>query len=105
METIFRKLDSKKVCYAVIRSVASFGGDQNIEHAVIISELDKEHVKNIGFINSAFRGVLEKDLLDHEYRYFKKNIDRFVLVQSDKSGRIYELKDNSFKKYYKSTVS
>ena len=49
-----------------------------------------------------YLNVFERDLSVTEISEFKSNMDKFVKVQHNQFGRVYELKNNSFKKLHES---
>ena len=108
MKTIFEKLKEKNVCYSVIVSLVkcklvSIEGSKK-EYSIIIHQNDLEKLKGLGFYTTdTYKFVIyERDLQDDEVLEFKKIIEDFEKVQHDKDGKIYELKNNSFKKMYDS---
>jgi hypothetical protein len=108
MKTIFEQLKEKNVCYSVIVSLitnnlTSIEGSKK-EYSIIIHRKDLEKLKGLGFYaNRDYKFVIyERDLDNNEVLKFKEIIEDFVKVQHDKDGKVYELKNNSFKKMYDS---
>ena len=107
-KTIFEQLDEKNICYSVLVSLVSSklvsveGGKK--EYSIIIHRNDLDKLKGYGFYNSeVYKYIIyERDLLIHEVARFKESIENFVKVKHDKHGRVYELKNNSFKSMYES---
>ena len=52
--------------------------------------------------NEDYKHILEYDLSTDEISEFKTYMDKFVKVQHNKFGRVYELKNKSFKKLHES---
>lgn len=105
-KTIFEKLDEKNICYSVMvnlitSNLKSLEGNKK-EYSLIIHCNDLEKVKSYGFYTSdVYKYIIyERDLLLHEVARFKETIENFVKVKHDKHGRVYELKNNSFKSMY-----
>lgn len=49
-----------------------------------------------------YENLMIADLTDVEINYFKENLSDYDKIQHDEDGRIYEQKNKSFKKYFKS---
>ena len=102
-----KEFDEKNICYSIGVSLNSFKGEglemNNREYFLMILEKDKalisEHKRFYG--SRDYKNLLMKDLNETETNYFKKNPEKYTKIQHDKDGRIYELKNNSFKEYYK----
>lgn len=107
MKNIFEGLNRRKVVFAVGIAVCTFKNPavdgQGRDYYIMISKNDKEKVKSLGFrqADESKFGILERDLNHEEIFCFNKIKKDFVKVQDDRDGKVYELKDNSFKKYYK----
>lgn len=101
-----KELDKKNICYSIGVSINSFKGKalemNNKEYFLMILDKDKALIKeNKKFYGSKdYEQILMKDLNEVELDYFKKNSEKYTKVQHDKDGRIYELKNNSFRRYY-----
>ena len=81
----------------------------------LIKEFGEKECKNLYSIlesktlnfyeNNDYKHILEYDLSSDEISEFKKHIDKFVKVQHNQFGRVYELKNNSFKNLHESLKS
>ncbi len=105
-KTIFEILFEKKVCYAVLVSVFTFKnkaiGIFSNEFCIIIDKRDLKKVGNTAFYqNKEYDNIFEYNLNDNEITEFKLNMNNYVKVKHTEHGRVYELKNNSFKKYMK----
>lgn len=104
----FEILNDEQICYAVgvsfIKSVAT--RETVKEYYVIIhnTDLTEKERKKYRFSESTIgtQNVFEKTLNRTEKNIFKNKQDLYVKVQHNKDGRVYELKENSFSKYYES---
>lgn len=99
-KTIFEKLNNKKICYLVGIGISKF----KLEH-LDFHEKDYFVValkKDCDLKYRYKRQIHYYNMKQHDIDYFKDNIDDFVRVQDNENGRVYELKNNSFKKYYNS---
>ena len=106
-KTIFEVLFEKKICFAVNVSLNTFkwkGIDENSrDYFLIIHKKDLEELENMGFeITNDYEDVYERDLSMNEIAEFKANQEKFVKVQHNQFGRVYELKNNSFKNLHES---
>lgn len=109
-KTIFEVLFEKEICFTVNVSVNIFKGkgidDNSRDYFLIILKKSLEGVykKELAFHKMKdYPNLLERDLSVLEIAEFKTLLDKFVKVQHSKLGRIYELKNNSFKKLYHET--
>lgn len=99
---IFDILNEKGICYAVCVSITTFimesvsGGGR--QYFILI--LAKDKIKGFRFKPSEFKGCCEKELNRSEIKAFKDMQDKFTKIIHNKDGRVYELINNSFKKYY-----
>ena len=106
MKNIFEKLDEKGICYAVgVALVTLKSKDAELydrDYYIIAAAGDKEQLEGLKFKDSKYKSynVIERGLNEEEVRLFKGLHDDFIKVKHDKNGRVYELKNNSFKKYY-----
>jgi hypothetical protein len=108
-KTIFEVLFEKEICFAVIVSLNTFNGkgiDENSrDYFLIVHEHDLKELKNMNFKKTDdYVNVYERDLSVSEIAEFKTYMDKFVKVQHNQFGRVYELKNNSFKKLHESIV-
>ena len=106
-KTIFEVLFEKEICFAVNISLNTFKGKGNDENSrdyfLIVQEQDLSDLKGMGFHRThEYPNVFERDLSVTEISEFKSNMDKFVKVQHNQFGRVYELKNNSFKKLHES---
>ena len=106
-KTIFEVLFDKEICFAVNVSLNIFKGkgiDENSrDYFIIVQKQDLKELKNMGFKRTNYyANVYERDLSAKEITEFKKQMEKFVKVQHNSFGRVYELKNNSFKKLHES---
>lgn len=104
-KTVFSTLSECGVCFAVCvasssfinREVATFSKD----YFVIINKCDARRVKDFTFyLAEGYKQVCERNLSADEIEVFKMNKDKFVKVRGNEHGRVYELKERSFKAAY-----
>jgi len=108
-KTIFEVLFEKEICFAVNVSLNTFNGkeiDENSrDYFLMVQKQDLEELKNMNFKKTDnYVNVYERVLSVSEIAEFKTYMDKFVKVQHDQFGRVYELKNNSFKKLHESIV-
>jgi hypothetical protein len=108
-KSIFDTLFEKKICFAVIVSLVTFRcksiQDNSKVYSVYILEPDLKKLKSFKFKKEErYPNLYEMDLHEITVDEFKRHMDKFVKVQHCASGRVYELKNNSFKKMYESLV-
>lgn len=108
-KTIFEVLFEKEICFAVNVSLITFKGkgiDENSrDYFLIVLKQDVKELKNMVFHRTAdYPNVFERDLSVNEIAEFKTYMDKFVKVQHNQFGRVYELKNNSFKKLHESII-
>ena len=106
-KTIFEVLFEKGICFAVNLSLNTFKGkgiDANSrDYFLIVQKQDLKELKNMNFKRTYdYENVYERDLSVSEISEFKTYMDKFVKVQHNQFGRVYELKNNSFKKLHES---
>lgn len=111
------KLIESGVCFAIVQSYSYFTKAkimENQEWEIIASEIDKEKLSGLGFFkNTSFytpesqknpEGILSKVLKPNEIREFKDRIpDYFTKVKETPEGKVWELKEKSFKQYLKAS--
>lgn len=107
-KTIFEILFENNICHAVIVSVFTFKNKAidifSNDYCIIIHNKDLIKLKNLNFYQTKdFDDILQYDMLDDEVAEFKKNMAKYVKVQHSNSGRVYELKNNAFKKKYETS--
>ena len=99
-KTIFEVLFEKEICFAVSASLNRLD-EGSRDYFLIVQEQDLKYLKNMNFERTDdYANVFERDLSADEIKEFKTNMDKFVEVQHNQFGRVYELKNNSFKKLY-----
>ena len=105
---VFVELLKKEVPFAVMVSVNSFKVSSDYysrDYSILIHSNDCSKIKKYTFpVNKDIKGVCEKKLGRDEVESFKKKMELFFKVQHNKFGRIYELKGNPFKEYFKQQV-
>ena len=121
IENIFETLNSEKICYAVcvaktqLRLKNSIDSSNYVDRDYFIiasaheKGLNKKHKKGCKKKNKFLYGfhqtqndihVIGRTMNETEIRYFKELQDDFIKVSHSSDGRIYELKNNPFKKHY-----
>lgn len=107
MDNIFDELNKLGLVYSVVAEkvdlVLKRAELNTMNYFVMVADIDKPKWKHLPFKRSGVpRDVYVSaiDLKLEEVDFFKKNISKYVRVQHNKSGRVYELKNNSFKSYY-----
>lgn len=99
---IFDALSENGICFAVCiasssfinREVAAFSKD----YFVIINKCDAKRVNEFTFAPAdGYKQVCERNLSPNEIEVFRRRKDKFVKVQRNEHGRVYELKGRSFK--------
>ena len=105
-KTIFEVLNEKNICYSVVVSLVkhkmkSIEGSKK-EYFIIVHRKDLRKLVGFDFYTSdVYKHIIyERDLCSEEIDKFKEISDSFVKVQHDSNGRVYELKENSFKLMY-----
>jgi predicted secreted protein len=105
---IFVELLKKEIPFAVMISVNSFKVSSDYfsrYYHILIHSNDTEKVKKYTFpLSRDMKGVCEHKLTTEQIEAFKKKMEMFEKVLHNKFGRIYELKGNSFKEYYKNQI-
>ncbi len=102
---VFDILFENEICFAVCvatskfinREVAAFAKD----YFIIINKCDEERVIGLTFYpTDGYKQICQRSLSEDEIRIFRKNKNRFIKVLSSDDGRVYELKNWSFKVPY-----
>jgi len=102
---VFDTLFESCVCFAVCvasnsfinREVAAFSKD----YFVIINKCDVKRVKEFTFYPAkGYKQVCERNLSAEEIEVFRRYKDKFIKVQNNEYGRVYELNAWSFKAAY-----
>ncbi|MFA5761663.1 MAG: hypothetical protein WC877_07900 [Dehalococcoidales bacterium] len=105
-KNVFEKMNEAGICYSVGVAMVWFkskgSGISGKDFYIIAAKKDKTKLKNIGlnFGDSKGYDTIERTLNDNEISLFKSMQDDFIKVTQNNDGRVYELKHNSFKKYY-----
>jgi len=105
-KNIFEILLEKNICFAVIDTQFRFSGDDlerySREYFIILDKSDKEFAEYRFVKIKGFYDVFERKLNDDDILVLNKLIENKVLTKYKYSekGRIYELKDNSFRDFY-----
>jgi hypothetical protein len=109
---IFDKLFEKNICFAVCVAEnwwvqgKRFVDELSRDYFIIVAEHDMVNAEGNpkgGFtFNHCKSHLLERELTKAEIIEFKGIMDKFIKVKHNKDGRVYELKDESFKDHYKS---
>ncbi len=105
MAKIFEELRDKEIVYAVCCNTAYINNNSNkfgADWFILASAKDRHKLKKFKFKQSKVlrRFLIELELCDSEIQYFKKNSDKYNRVVMNNDGRVYELRDKSFKEYY-----
>ena len=99
-------MQKKEVCYAVGVGVVELkikgSGLSSRDYFLICANKDASKVKELGFhfCNDKKIEALERSMSTQEIIDFKAISDKFTKVKHDAEGRVYELKNNSFKEYF-----
>ena len=106
MKSTFDILTENNICFAVGVAVVTLKATSNKnqrDYFFIAHGDDKAKLRTLGLnfykspgVNSVVRSMLVPDVAE-----FKKLQDMFHKVQHDSDGRVYEIRGNSFKNYYK----
>ena len=101
-DNIFEILNGKDICYSVCVSSNSFKNlNADIcmyDYFILAAESDTSNLLRLSFNKTARRKTVERTLNDFEIDLFKTILgEQFTKVIQDKNGRVYELKNNSFK--------
>lgn len=105
MRNVFDVLLAKSICFSVVVALTTFRvrsvQDHNVDYFIIIHETDKPVLKGYKFyLSDNYNRVYEYTLSKKEIDFFKNNVNMFKKIIHDKNGRVYELKNNSFKDKY-----
>lgn len=112
--TIFEKLFDEKICFAIVVSRITFksigAGFSSIDYGCFVNFNDKAKVHKLGLSfyqprngkGARFHNynIIEHDMNNSEVSEFKGMQNKFVKVEHNDYGRIYELLTDSFKKKY-----
>lgn len=102
---VFEALFENDVCFAVCIASYSFIHPEiavfSKDYFVIINKYDSERVEGFTFYaTEGYKQLCERTLSADEINWFKANRDKFAKVRHNEHGRVYELKDKSFKAAY-----
>jgi hypothetical protein len=102
---VFDVLFEKEICFAVCIAVNKFINRQitnsSKDYFVIINKCHALCINELTFYPSyGYNHICERSLTPEEIEIFKKDISKFERVLSNENGKIYELKDQPFKKGY-----
>lgn len=112
--TLFEKLFNENICFAIVVSRITFksvgAGFSSIDYGCIINTSDKAKVRRVGLAfyqprngkGARFHNydILEYDMNELQVSEFKGMQNKFLKVEHNEHGRIYELLTDSFKKKY-----
>ncbi len=104
--TFMELLINQNICFAVCVNINSFinSGEERSskDYFILLHESDAEKMIGCSYRNSKdYPSLREKNMNNNQISEFKKKIDLFDKIIHNKYGRIYELKNNSFKEMYK----
>ena len=114
---MIRKLLDSGVCFIVVQSYSYLTKArmmQNQEWEVIAADIDSRKLRGFGFIKNTTaetpfhqknpEGIISKILKADEIAEFKQLLpDYFVKAKSTSDGTVWELKEKSFKQYFKAS--
>jgi hypothetical protein len=103
--TPFESLLKKKICFAVSVSLNTFKNpkvkDTSKDYYLIALHGDISKLKGLSFHQSQENArIVERRMTDLEIKQFKAENSRFNKVLHNGYGRIYELRESSFKAKY-----
>ena len=104
---VFEALFQAGVCFAVCVASSKFINQEAAAFAkdyfIIINKCDEKHFKEHTFYPAeGYKQVCQRNLSADEIEVFRRNKNKFVRVKSNQDGRVYELKEHSFKDSYDS---
>ncbi len=102
---VFDALFQAGVCFAVCVASSKFINQEAAAFAkdyfIIINKCDEKHFKEHTFYPAeGYKQVCQRNLSTDEIEVFRRNKNNFVRVKSNEYGRVYELKEQSFKDSY-----
>ena len=111
--SIFDRLFEANICFAVCMCVSSFKirslENNRRDYYIIVKRSDWEKIDKLKLKSNFHQNpeykrfgykVLERDLSEEEVFEFKDINDKFIKVQHNSDGRIFEIRGNSFKTHY-----
>lgn len=102
MNTLQTLLDNN-ICFSVVKSTttALIGKFFASNYFVVILRKDHDKALKLPFCKTKdYDDVFECDLDKDEIQYFKDNLELFTEKVIPKEGKVFELKNNSFKQHY-----
>ena len=104
LRNVIKSLIEAKVTFSVcvgINRLKLKGFEMNSkEFFVVMLKKDLKKINPVKHaINNSYRDIAEILMSETEMRYFKENSEMFTRVQFNEYGRVYELKNVSFKEY------
>jgi len=101
----FDILFENEICFAVCVATCKFINQEVSAFAkdyfIIINKCDEERIKELTFYPAdGYKQICQRSMSEDEIRIFRKNKEKFVKVLHSDDGRIYELKNWSFKNDY-----
>ena len=101
---IIRKLIQEEICFSIgvsHQKLKNKGVDRvSNDYFAILSLKDQKVAQENLFKRETGRDYYTRDLSQCCVKFFKKNTEKFKLIMSGSEGRIYELKEKSFKQYH-----
>lgn len=98
-----QKLLEANICFAILKetTTAKVANFFRNNYFIVILRKDFDKSLKIPFAKSKdFDDVFECDLENEEVQYLKDNLDEFTEIVIPKQGKVFELKNNSFKQHY-----
>lgn len=101
---LFETLFEKGICFAVNVSYTRFAGtgidECSIDYHLMIAKTDLKELIDMPFHPSEdYSHIYEMRLKSAEIADFKKHYRKFDKVAQNRYGKVYELKNHSFKKF------
>jgi hypothetical protein len=97
---IIKQLFIKRITFAVEISFRSYLDESIKEYSILLFKDDIDKFKDIHVRRTGYVNVYEYDMNISEIAEFKANMGRFTLTVDSEHGRVYELKNNSFKRLH-----
>ena len=101
---IFQELDKRKVCYSVVKAKETLIEAEIDEFSydcfILVDSRDVKMLKKLGFKKQTKtkHKIHQKTLDEQQTKEFDQIKDTLDLVVRNEFGKVYELKNNSFKK-------
>lgn len=98
-------LINQNICFAVCVNMNSFvsAGEErsNKDYFILLHEEDAKKIRGYSYkVSKDYLNLKEKNMNDFQISEFKNKMNLFEKVIHGKDGRVYELRDNSFRKMY-----